>query len=240
MSKSGGIIQGLLIFCVAAVFIDSALPYLFKEVNILQDFSFVDVLTNLLYILAGFVGWIAYTIQRITVGDFISPLNLLIRMLMSLAFIFIGGAVDLFFDLVVLPFNILADLAATFGVPTTFTINEGGVAYIHVDLATFTIRVGFKLSLFGNGARTTFQISMMGASELITPNKGFTFPESGFIGVYARLRLAAAGVVVKSPAFDLEIEAMVVGLVDAVFKNVGSAESIYQEILDALKKLGWI
>lgn len=240
MVDVGGIVKGLMIYAVLTVLIDTSLPMIFPEVDILKDFSIVLMLQNVLYIVGSLIGLAAYTLQRITTGDFLSPLNLFIRVLMAFAFIFIGGAVDLFFSLVVLPFNLLSDFARIYNVPTAFVIPDVAGQYISFDLATFTVRVGFKLSVLGNGARATFQISLLGARELVTPNKGFTFPESGFIGVYARLRLSAVGVVLKSPPFDLELEKLVKGLVNTVFKDTSSPQTIYQEIIEYLKELGWI
>lgn len=238
MGKLDSLLSGLMWYAVIAVCLDTALPLLFPDVEVLQNFSLVQMFIDAMTIIASLVLLAAYTIERLTVGDILSPLSILIRMIMAFAFIFIGGAVDFFFDIVVLPFHLISDLANDLNIATGFSISEIG-QYVSFDLSTFTLRVGFKLSLFGNGARATFQLSLLGAEEFVTPNKGFTFPEMGFVGGYARLRLSAVGVTVKSPPFKMELESFIKGIVDAVFKNVGSAEQIYQELLEALKDLGW-
>jgi hypothetical protein len=224
-----------LAICVLIAFLDSALQFLFPNVDLLANFSIILIINDVLFTAGSGILWIFYTLERLTVGDLLTPLNVLIRLLLSLAFVFIGGAVDFFFDLIVLPFNLLATFANGLGIPTKLVIEELS-QYVEFDLATFTLRIGLGVELVGNGANAMFQISFLGADALTVGR--FAFPSSGFVGVYANVYLKVLGQSIGI-AVPIELEAFVKGLVNTVFEEVGSAEGIYQELLEELKKLGW-
>lgn len=226
-----------LVICLIVALFDSALQILFPNVDLLANFSLMGVITDVLFVVGSGILWVVFALEKLTVGDFLTPLNVVIRLLMSLAFIFVGGAVDFFFDLIVLPFNLLATFAEGLGISTKYVINEIG-QYVEFDLATFSLRVGLAVDILGNGANAHFQISFLGCDALSPSSTRFKFPASGFVGVYAKVSLMALGQNVGL-AVPIELEAFVKGLVNLVFEEVGTAEQIYNEILEELKSLGW-
>ena len=230
-----GIIPLLMVISIGIAVLDASLQILFPNIDLLVNFSLVDIVQNILFIGGSLILWAIYTLERLTVGDFINPLETLLRMLISFVFIFVGGAADFFFDAVGLPFDLLSQFADLINIDTRFYLDVAS-QYVEVDFSTFTFKIGLGLDLLGNGAKGMFQVSLVGTEA--SKHGMFSFPKSGVISVFAKISLSVLGQTIFI-AIPIDLEDFVRNLIDQVFSNIGSAESIYEELIEKLKSLGW-
>jgi hypothetical protein len=224
------IIAGLFSFILLFVAADTFLQGTFAP-----DFSLIEILIDVMYIVGCLWTWKDILIQRLVYLDIITPLMFLLRMLFALVILLGDSAFDLFFDLISFFFGVISQALTSFGIPTLWEFPVGVVGqHASLDITTITIRFGLSLDVLGNGAFVEAQFSLFGCSELRPDKTRFVFDSLGVFGLQAKLNLLLLG---SSDFIGMKtsLEDSISSAFQYFFSQNGSLEDVYNEMIDYLK-----
>jgi len=231
MVSLGTILKGILIFSLLLVVLDTLLEVL-QMASLLPDFSFLRLITDILYIIACFWTWLNILMQRLVYWDLITPLELLIKIIMVFLISMFDASFSLIFDLIAFPFHLIQDAIGDVNIP----IFDDPNLFAALDLTTFTVVVGANLGTGFIGIadmQFLFQFSIFGTNALTKGNMDFA--ELGFLGLQVKIAGQILAQELPIPQLIFSMEDTVSSALQNLIAEYSTPQRLYEHLMDYLR-----
>lgn len=247
MSIIDDILKVIFVIALAIVVLD-----VFME-KTLPDYSILEFVYNIIYLLGCLWTWLGIALIEITYGDFITPLQLLLRIFLIFMVVVLDTGADLFFDLITFPFQLIQDVV---GDSLIFEIVDLPIVYASFDVATFTFRAGVginlsitELNLEILDMELLFQVSVLGTDqtsilvagqtihEYSRANDYWVFSSLGLVGFQVSFDITVAAMYSLLPIdeFSASLENEVKRALNDIFKQYSTPKDLYDYLIDYLE-----
>jgi len=197
-----------MIFALLIALMDVFLP------DLVQGFSLVQILEDIVFLILSWLGWLIYAIQQLTLGSF--PFDLLVELLILTVGYFSDAAVELIFLIPNSVFSVIAYL-----VPLEWSYIQ--VSFVTIDVKTFTFYLNFTLK-YDNGtyAGATVYLTILGSALTDYNSWGFG----------GKMFLKALGTWYAELPLSVTLEGIFKEMIQALLNNASfSPYEIFQEFL---------
>lgn len=201
-------------------------------VNYIFSPELMVLVNDLMYILACLWTWKDILFQSLVYGDFITPLQLLLRIILVFLLTLLDASFTIIFDVIAFPFQLLKDGLAAAGLDSVIELDLEGI-YASVDLATLSFRVGLNFHLEGIlDLQVLFQVSIFGTDSLTVGYMEFSRLQVFGIQVEA-IGTAVGQTLVVGGYVDLED--FLSSLFTRIFGEFATPQALYEYLLDYLR-----
>lgn len=216
------IIKGIFLVSLLLVLFD----YIFSP-------NFMVLINDLVYILACLWTWKDILFQRLVYGDFITPLQLLLRIVLVFMLTLLDASFTIIFDIIAFPFLLLKDGLAAAGLDTLLEFDMVEGLYASLDLVTLSFRTGVNFHLEGIlDLSVLFQVSIFGSNPLIVGHMDFA--QLSVFGIQIEAVGTAVGQSLVIGGY-VDCEDFLSSLFSRIFGEFATPQVLYEYLLDYLR-----